>query len=161
VPQLRSLRSLSPGCLSKPKLARPCPYLPVVVLVAVLAADCACRFVCRMCVERAAVPPPRSHSQGCNTLVAVAIATPRFWVRNRFTRIPVARTEAVVRRGLWPLQPRSSLSNFFSAGDTVAQSLYRWMVIDGGLSRLAFSGPLRQSHMQEDSTGSPHPLKSG
>lgn len=53
----------------------------------------------------------------------------------------------MVRHGLWSLQPRSSLSNFFSAGDTVAQSLYRRMVIDGWLSKVALSGNLRDSHM--------------
>lgn len=41
-------------------------------------------------LRRAAVPPPRFHSQGCNALVAIAM--PRFWVRDRFTRIPAART---------------------------------------------------------------------
>lgn len=69
------------------------------------------------------MPPPRYHSQGCNTLVA--IASPRFWVRDRFTKDPCRPPG-----GLWStwsvicLQPRSWLSNFFSAADTVALSLY-------------------------------------
>ncbi|KAM0708803.1 hypothetical protein Q7P35_005456 [Cladosporium inversicolor] len=115
----------------------------VVVLAAVLVADCTC-IVCRTCVETAAVPPPRSHSQGCNTLVATA--TPRFWVRNRFTSDPCRSHGGACGSpwigGLWSLQPRSSLSNSFSAGDIVAESLYRWMVIDGWLSSLALSETL-------------------
>jgi hypothetical protein len=170
VPQLRSLRSLSPGCLSKS------PSWPVYVRISA-SSRARSSAVCRLKPAdhmsyvrgRAAVPPPCSHSQGCNTLVAIRwiATTPKgrdSGSANRFTRIPVARTDACGSPwvcGLSSLQPRSSLSNFFSAGDTVAQSLYRWMVIDGWLSRLALSGTLRESHMHEVSTGSPLPLKSG